>query len=1316
MRLINLECKMQIFRYLLYASVLFSFICMNPELVLSEEFTGQTFGDGECVTYAKIKTGNSDSHSPGLGDDGPAYKIFEEWDYGFGKGEDPAENSLIVLDKWTGNPYGHVGIVRSVIPKENGLYELRVDESNWYDKDGLETKNVYYEFNPKTKKTKREWCRTSEKTWCDRDERTGVKNNDLGSTPYTVKGFVYTQPNNPPKEIPAGCQGPGCWTPQGVVCEEAEAWYKATGIPTIGYYAIATITGKNICSDISDVTTTIDESYDPSDEPPEDLPDDRWWHSFFNYFFNFFDVKTVKAFNDSSTTSSENKFSNFVEKRTIIIKSNGQMLIGSSTRNIKGHTITGNEIWYGGDEYVIHGNITVASGGSLTIEPGTTVKMTSGTTISVSGKLIAKDATFTWADGENEWKGISFLRNSSESKLENCTIEYTSGAGGHTNYLSSVFIASSSPTITGCTMNNSTALNGITTLNSESSPVITGNTINGYSGQGIYVDSYSSPTITGNTLNNSGKGIVLHYGGSNKNNPLISDNSYDGNSSGNCYVNGTIDTAITWTEPTYRIGSLTIGNEGSLNITAGEQKIEVDGDVTISVSGKLIAKDATFTWADGENEWKGISFLRNSSESKLENCTIEYTSGAGGHTNYLSSVFIASSSPTITGCTMNNSTALNGITTLNSESSPVITGNTINGYSGQGIYVDSYSSPTITGNTLSNNLHGLYIAGNNTGTFQGNHFSGNTSHGIYYTGTPIDAAYSSWGDATGPYDPSDDRNEGGWFNPTGLGDLVSDHVNYQPWAQYAGQVRIVDNRDINTSHVGDWEKEAGIAPFGQDAAVISQNGGIFTFTADNIQGDTAFSLWWPEHPQGNPAATVEIYDDATLLDTISVNQQEKSGQWNDLGIFGFNGTAVVVVKSDTDSFTTLADAVKFMSLSESEYTVTITSTEGGKTDKTGERTIVYGGSITITAIPEQGYAFAGWSGDMSGMDNPLTVDNIVSDITVTAQFESESYTVVFKDFNGSELKNETVVYGASATAPDDPIRYGYAFTGWDVAFDTITDDLTVTAQYAILTFTVTYLAADNGTITGQTSQTINHGGNTTEVVAVPDIGYYFDQWSDGSTALLRTDTNVTSNMTVTAEFSIKVHTVTFLDHDGTILKSQTVNHGTGATPPPDPEREEYTFKGWDEAFDTITADLTVTAQYVKKTYQVTYSAGDNGTITGPTQQIVTHGYNSEPVTAEPDTGYHFAKWSDGVTANPRTDENVISDISVTAVFDYIKGDVNLDGKINMKDAILLIQYSANLTDLTDEQKKRGNISGHEDDNQVGMADAFKIIGFMAEEK
>jgi uncharacterized protein (TIGR02145 family) len=59
------------------------------------------------------------------------------------------------------------------------------------------------------------------------------------------------------------------------------------------------------------------------------------------------------------------------------------------------------------------------------------------------------------------------------------------------------------------------------------------------------------------------------------------------------------------------------------------------------------------------------------------------------------------------------------------------------------------------------------------------------------------------------------------------------------------------------------------------------------------------------------------------------------------------------------------------------------------------------------------------------------------------------------------------------------------------------------------------------------------------------------------------------------------YTVTFLDHDGSTLKTETVEHGTAATPPPDPARVGYTFTGWDKDISNITEDLEVFATYTE---------------------------------------------------------------------------------------------------------------------------------------
>jgi uncharacterized repeat protein (TIGR02543 family) len=82
----------------------------------------------------------------------------------------------------------------------------------------------------------------------------------------------------------------------------------------------------------------------------------------------------------------------------------------------------------------------------------------------------------------------------------------------------------------------------------------------------------------------------------------------------------------------------------------------------------------------------------------------------------------------------------------------------------------------------------------------------------------------------------------------------------------------------------------------------------------------------------------------------------------------------------------------------------------------------------------------------------------------------------------------------------------------------------------------------------------------------------------------------------------------------------------------------------------ITDPTTIRANFAVNPYTLTYTAGANGKITGTASQTVNHGTDGTAVTAEPDTGYHFVKWSDNVMTASRTDSNVTGNISVTASF------------------------------------------------------------------
>jgi hypothetical protein len=96
---------------------------------------------------------------------------------------------------------------------------------------------------------------------------------------------------------------------------------------------------------------------------------------------------------------------------------------------------------------------------------------------------------------------------------------------------------------------------------------------------------------------------------------------------------------------------------------------------------------------------------------------------------------------------------------------------------------------------------------------------------------------------------------------------------------------------------------------------------------------------------------------------------------------------------------------------------------------------------------------------------------------------------------------------------------GYHFVKWSdgeitpTRIITVTDNVTLTAEFEINVYTVT-LTAENGTVTG--AGEYEHGTEVS-LIATPNEGYYFVKWSDGVKEETRTII-VTDNVTLSAEF------------------------------------------------------------------------------------------------------------------------------------------------------------------------------------------------------
>ncbi|NLD94682.1 MAG: hypothetical protein GX639_18655, partial [Fibrobacter sp.] len=305
------------------------------------------------------------------------------------------------------------------------------------------------------------------------------------------------------------------------------------------------------------------------------------------------------------------------------------------------------------------------------------------------------------------------------------------------------------------------------------------------------------------------------------------------------------------------------------------------------------------------------------------------------------------------------------------------------------------------------------------------------------------------------------------------------------------------------------------------------------------------------------------------------------------------------------------------------FTLSVTATNGSVTKLPDADSFDSGTVVTLTAVPDAGYQFSGWDGDLTGTTNPTSI-KMNAKKSVTAKFALKTYALSVTTTNGSVTRSpdaDKYDSGTVVTLTAVPAA-GYQFTGWGGGLTgttnpssvTMSAAKSVTANFALKTFALS-ISATNGTVTKSPNATTYDSGTVVTLTAVPNAGYQFTEWGGDLTGTtISTSVKMDKERSVAAKFSLITYTLTY-DGNGNSSgsapssvtgiesgKSVTVS-GAGSL-----VRDGYEFLGWNTDQYATTAQynsskptITITANTklyaiwkLLPTFTVTYNANGGG--------------------------------------------------------------------------------------------------------------------------
>ncbi len=331
------------------------------------------------------------------------------------------------------------------------------------------------------------------------------------------------------------------------------------------------------------------------------------------------------------------------------------------------------------------------------------------------------------------------------------------------------------------------------------------------------------------------------------------------------------------------------------------------------------------------------------------------------------------------------------------------------------------------------------------------------------------------------------------------------------------------------------------------------------------------------------------------------------------------------------------------------YTMTF-NTDGGT--EIAPVTKNYNEQISAPANPTKtGYTFAGWD-----ITFPYT---LLGDVTANAKWTVNKYTITFDSVGGSTVDSITQDYNTPVTAPADPTKTGYEFKGWNPSLpETMpANNFPVSAVWEAKKYNITYDLNANGVIDAALGENVT-SYTIEDAVILPtatSTNYNFSGWEVTSvengnwvTKLYEAGEKlegVYGNVTLRAKWDIKKYTVNWVNWNGNVIETDTVDYGTKpsfnqTTNPTKPADAEFTynFTGWDKNTNiSVTEDITFTAQYESITNSYTVIWYDSDGTTKLAEETYLYGetpvYKGTAPTKTDPTGrltYTFTGWSPAI--------------------------------------------------------------------------------------